>query len=99
MFQFSQTKIKSVQIKNKLAEDIVTTNICMRTSNSKYTVSCYTSFFNKQEEREFKVTQFCFEDTNKKSLSFSCERYKWEWSYSQKHKYKPSSSKIQILDS
>lgn len=69
MFQFSQTKIKSVQIKNKLAEDIVTTNICMRMSNSKYIVSCYTSFFNKQEEREFKVTQFCFEDTNKKNPS------------------------------
>lgn len=67
MFQFSQTKIKSVQIKNKLAEDIVTTNICMCTSNSKYTVSCYTS---KQEERELKVTQFCFEDTNKKIPQF-----------------------------
>lgn len=70
MFQFSQTKINSVQIKNKLAEDIVTTNICMRTSNSKYTVSCYTSFFNKQEERELKVTQFCFEDTKKKIPQF-----------------------------
>lgn len=70
MFQFSQTKINSVQIKNKLAEDIVTTNICMRTSNSKYTVSCYTSFFNKQEERELKVTQFGFEDTKKKIPQF-----------------------------